>query len=65
MRLNVRRKPVVKETRPRSLKIARRIRFAESLLHQLGPFNLWCPKQRIEQFDFRKSSKKREDHWLN
>jgi hypothetical protein len=65
MRLNVRGKAVVKETRPRSLKITRRISRAESFLHQFGPFCFWAAEQCIEQFNFRKSAEERQDHWLD
>ena len=60
----MRSKAVVKETGPRSLKIARRIGGAKRFLHEFGPFCFWATEQRIEQFNFRKSAEERQDHWL-
>src|SRR6476660_7659538 len=55
----------MKESGPRSLKIARRIGGAKSFLHKFGPFCFRPTKQRVEQFNFRKSTEERQDHWLN
>src|SRR5207244_11851556 len=63
--LNMRSKASVKETRPCSLKIARRIGCAKSFLHEFGPFCFWPTEQAIEQLNFRKSAEEWQDHWLD
>ena len=64
-RLNVRRKSIVEKTRPSGWKIPARICPAESFLHQLGPFRFRPTEQRVEQFDFRETAEKRQNHRLD
>ena len=48
----MRRKTIVKETRPRSLKIARWICRAKRFLNELWSFDFRPTEQCVEQFDF-------------
>ena len=64
MRLNMRSKAIVKKSGPSSLKIAWRIGGSKSFLYEFRPFGFRAAEQCIEQFNFRKPAKEREDHWL-